>query len=123
MKHRRLKTQAADLRVPEAGTGPVARAPIAILLAVSVAVPSSALGQEVTLSPSTAASGTGPATGSGTSPVMTPSERNAVIALEREGYTQVRDVKSGPEGISAKAVKDGKEVSVVVDSSGKVKQR
>ena len=97
MKHRRLKTQAADLRVPEAGTGPIARAPIAILLAVSVAVPSSALVQEVTLSPSTAPSGTGPATGSGTSPVMTPSERNAGIALEREGYAQVRDVKSSPK--------------------------
>ena len=119
MKHRNLQTSAADLRSPKAESGPIARASIAALLAASVAIPSSALTQEAAPSPSTAASGTGPAT----SPAMTPSERNAVNALEREGYTQVRDVKSGPEGVSAKAVKDGKEVSVVVDSSGKVKQR
>ncbi len=118
MKHRNLQRSAADLRSPQAEMGSIARASIAVLLAASVAIPSSALPQEATPSPSTAASSTGPAT----SPAMTPSERNAVIALEREGYTQVRDVKSGPEGVSAKAVKDGKEVSVVVDSSGKVKQ-
>ena len=119
MKHRHLQTSSADLRSPEAETSPLARASIAVLLAASVAIPSSALTQEAAPSSPTAAS----STGSATSPAMTPSERNAVIALEREGYTQVRDVKSGPEGVSAKAVKDGKEVSVVVDSSGKVKQR
>jgi hypothetical protein len=35
----------------------------------------------------------------------------------------VRNVKSRPKGISAKAIKDGKEVAVVIDSSGKVKER
>jgi hypothetical protein len=53
---------------------------------------------------------------------MTPSERDAQAALEREGYTQIRDIKSTSDGISAKATKDGQEVSVSVDSSGKVKR-
>jgi hypothetical protein len=43
--------------------------------------------------------------------------------LEKAGYTQVRDVKSTAEGIAAKAMKDGKEVSLVVDSSGKFQER
>jgi hypothetical protein len=42
---------------------------------------------------------------------------------EAAGYTQVRDVKSTAEGIFAKAMKDGKEVSLVVDSSGKYRER
>jgi hypothetical protein len=37
--------------------------------------------------------------------------------------SQIRDIKSTAEGISAKAMKDGKEVSLVVDSSGPVKER
>ena len=61
-------------------------------------------------------------TGSGSSSTMTPSERDAQAALEREGYTQIRDIKSTSDGISAKATKDGQEVSVSVDSSGKVKR-
>jgi hypothetical protein len=35
----------------------------------------------------------------------------------------VRDVKSTAEGIVAKAMKDEKEVSLVVDSSGKFRER
>jgi Peptidase propeptide and YPEB domain len=54
---------------------------------------------------------------------LTPSEREAQARLEGAGYTEVRNVKSGPEGISAKAKKDGKEVGVVVDASGKIKER
>ena len=118
MKHQRLQTHIADLRPTEVGMGPIARASIAILLAASVAIPSFALAQQATTSPSTATSSTGPATAT-----MTESEKKALAALEREGYTQVRDLKSGPEVTSAKAVKDGKEVSVIVDSSGKVKQQ
>lgn len=49
-------------------------------------------------------------------------EKDVQQKLESEGYTQVRDVKFGPEVITAKAVKDGKEWSLVVDSSGKVMQ-
>jgi hypothetical protein len=61
--------------------------------------------------------------GSGTSSPLAPSEREAQARLEAAGFTDVRNVKSGPEGISAKAMKDGKEVAVVVDSSGTIKER
>jgi hypothetical protein len=43
--------------------------------------------------------------------------------LESDGYQDVRDIKFTSDGITAKAVKDGKQVSVVVDSTGKVMQR
>ena len=50
-------------------------------------------------------------------------EQELIRKLETAGYTQVRDVKSTAEGIAAKAMKDGKEVSLVVDSSGKFRER
>jgi hypothetical protein len=50
-------------------------------------------------------------------------EKNAQLALEKAGYTQVTNIKSSPEGVTAKAMKDGKEVWVVVDSYGKIKER
>jgi hypothetical protein len=50
-------------------------------------------------------------------------EKNAQLALEKAGYTKVTNVKSGPEGVTAKAMKDGKQVSVVVDNMGKIKER
>jgi hypothetical protein len=50
-------------------------------------------------------------------------EQELIRKLEKAGYTQVRDVKSTVEGIAAKALKDGKEVSLVVDSSGKFRER
>ena len=40
--------------------------------------------------------------------------------LEQQGYTQVHNIKAFPEGTSAKATKDGKEWTVVIDSQGKV---
>jgi hypothetical protein len=46
-----------------------------------------------------------------------------VAKLASAGYSQIRDVKSTPEGISVKAMKNGKEVSLVVDSSGQIKER
>jgi hypothetical protein len=58
--------------------------------------------------------------GSGSSSSMLPSEAAAKARLESAGYTDVRDIKSGAEGMSAKAVKDGKQVSIVVDSLGKI---
>jgi len=53
----------------------------------------------------------------------TASEENAQMALEKAGYAQVTNVKSSPEGVAAKAMKDGKEVLVVVDSAGKIKEQ
>ena len=43
--------------------------------------------------------------------------------LESQGYKDVKDIKFTSEGITAKAVKDGKEVSLLVDTTGKVMQR
>src|SRR5262249_41946430 len=61
--------------------------------------------------------------GSGNQADMTPTEKAVQSKLERAGYSQIRDVKSGPEGTTAKAEKDGKEVSVFVDTGGRIKER
>src|SRR6202795_3514164 len=45
-------------------------------------------------------------------------QQELIWKLEKAGYTQVRDVKSTAEGIVAEAMKSGKEVSFVLDSSG-----
>jgi hypothetical protein len=57
------------------------------------------------------------------SPAHALTEQELVAKLEAAGYSQVRNIKSTAEGISAKAMKDGKEVSLVVDSSGQIKER
>jgi hypothetical protein len=92
------------------------------LVALSLVVPSFAFAQPANPSRSAAPSSE-TTTGPGSASTMTPSERDAQAALEREGYTQVRDIKSTSDGVSAKAMKDGQEVSVSVDSSCKVKRR
>jgi Peptidase propeptide and YPEB domain len=50
-------------------------------------------------------------------------QQELVAKLEAAGYSQVRDIKSSAEGTSVKATKNGKEVSLVVDSSGQVKEQ
>jgi Peptidase propeptide and YPEB domain len=50
-------------------------------------------------------------------------QEELVAKLQSAGYSQIRDIKSTPEGTSVKATKDGKDVSLVVDSGGKVKER
>ena len=40
--------------------------------------------------------------------------------LESQGYHDARDVKFGPEGITLKATKDGRDRSLVMDSTGKI---
>ena len=57
------------------------------------------------------------------SPASALTDQELVAKLESAGYSQIRDIKSTAEGISVKAMKDGKEVSLVVDSSGQVKER
>ena len=57
------------------------------------------------------------------SPASALTEQELVAKLESAGYSQIRDIKSTAEGIAVKAMKDGKEVSLVVDSSGQVKER
>jgi hypothetical protein len=56
-------------------------------------------------------------------PVHALTQEELVAKLQSAGYSQVRDIKSTAEGIAVKATKDGKEVSLVVDSSGQVKER
>jgi hypothetical protein len=57
------------------------------------------------------------------SPAHALTEQELRAKLESAGYSQIRDIKSTAEGIAVKAMKDGKEVSLVVDSSGQVKER
>jgi hypothetical protein len=61
--------------------------------------------------------------GVATSPPMTSSEMEIKTKLENAGYTQVREVKSTAEGFSAKAMKQGKEVSLTIDSNGQVREK
>jgi hypothetical protein len=57
------------------------------------------------------------------SPAHALTQEELVAKLETAGYSQVRDVKSTAEGTSAKAMKNGKQVSLVIDSSGQVKEK
>jgi Peptidase propeptide and YPEB domain len=57
------------------------------------------------------------------SPAHALTQEELVAKLEAAGYSKVRDIKSSAEGIAVKATKDGKDVSLVVDSSGQVKER
>ncbi len=50
-------------------------------------------------------------------------QQELVDKLQAAGYSQIGEGKSTAEGIAVKAVKDGKEVHLVVDSSGQIKQR
>ena len=50
-------------------------------------------------------------------------QEELVAKIQAAGYVQVSDIKSTAEGITAKAVKNGKAVTLVVDSSGQVKER
>ncbi|MET4492134.1 PepSY domain-containing protein [Bradyrhizobium sp. LA7.1] len=56
-------------------------------------------------------------------PARALTQEELVSKLQSAGYSQVRDIKSTAEGIAVKATKDGKDVSLVVDSSGQVKER
>jgi len=57
------------------------------------------------------------------SPAHALTQEELVTKLETTGYSQVRDVKSTAEGTSAKAMKNGKEVTLVIDSSGQIKEK
>src|SRR5260370_42456019 len=57
------------------------------------------------------------------SPAHALTQQELVAKLEAAGYSQIRDIKSSAEGTAVKATKDGKEVSLVVDSSGRVQER
>ncbi|MDN5005215.1 PepSY domain-containing protein [Bradyrhizobium sp. GCM10027634] len=59
----------------------------------------------------------------GLSPAQALTKEELVARIQAAGYVQVSDVKSTAEGITAKAVKDGKQVRLVVDSAGQIKQQ
>ncbi|MCP3370372.1 hypothetical protein [Bradyrhizobium cajani] len=46
-----------------------------------------------------------------------------IARIQAAGYTQVSDIKSTAEGITAKAIKNGKPVRLVVDSGGQIKEQ
>jgi hypothetical protein len=46
-----------------------------------------------------------------------------VAKLTAAGYSQIGPIKSTPEGISVKAMKNGKQISLVVDSNGQIKEQ
>jgi hypothetical protein len=50
-------------------------------------------------------------------------QQELVAKLEAAGYTRISDIKSTAEGTFAKAIKNGKEVRVVVDSSGQIEEQ
>jgi hypothetical protein len=57
------------------------------------------------------------------SPAFALTQQELVAKLEAAGYSQIRDIKSTAEGTAVKATKNGKDVSLVVDSSGQIKER
>jgi hypothetical protein len=57
------------------------------------------------------------------SPASALTQQELIAKLESAGYSQIREVKSTAEGITVKAMKNGKEVSLVVDSSGQFQER
>ena len=60
---------------------------------------------------------------SGGSPAQALTQDELVAKIEAAGYSKVSDIKSTAEGTTAKAVKDGKQVHLVIDSSGQIKER
>jgi hypothetical protein len=50
-------------------------------------------------------------------------QQELVTKLQAAGYSQIGEGKSTPEGIAVTAMKDGKEVHLVIDSSGQIKKR
>jgi hypothetical protein len=57
------------------------------------------------------------------SPAHALTQQELIAKLESAGYSQIREIKSTAEGVAVKATKNGKEVSLVVDSSGQIQER
>jgi hypothetical protein len=57
------------------------------------------------------------------SPASALTQNELIAKLQAAGYSQVSDIKSTAEGITAKAMKNGKAVRLVVDSSGQIKEQ
>ncbi|MBB4394730.1 hypothetical protein [Bradyrhizobium sp. ERR14] len=60
---------------------------------------------------------------SGLSSARALTQEEVVARIQAAGYTLASDIKSTAEGTTAKAVKDGKDVRLVVDSAGQIKEQ
>lgn len=56
------------------------------------------------------------------SPAHALTQQELVTRLEAAGYSQVGEAKSTAEGMIVKAVKGGKDVRLLVDSDGQIKE-
>ena len=56
-------------------------------------------------------------------PVHALTQQELVAKLETAGYSQIREIKSTAKGTAVKANKDGREVPLVVDSSGQIREQ
>jgi hypothetical protein len=50
-------------------------------------------------------------------------EQELVAKLKAAGYSQIGEIKSTAEGTVVNAVKDGKNVHLLVDGTGQIKER
>jgi hypothetical protein len=57
------------------------------------------------------------------SPAYALTQQELIAKLGSAGYSQIREIKSTAENTAVKTMKDGKEVSIVVDSSGQIQER
>ncbi len=57
------------------------------------------------------------------SPAHAFTREELVSKLEAAGYSQIGDVKTTPEGMVVKAMKNGREVSLSVDSGGQFREK
>jgi hypothetical protein len=57
------------------------------------------------------------------SPAHALTHQELVAKLESAGYSRIQDIKPTPEGTVVKAMKNGKEVSLVVDSTGQIQEQ
>jgi hypothetical protein len=57
------------------------------------------------------------------SPAHALTEQEFVAKLKAAGYSQIGEIKSTAEGTVVNAVKDGKEVHLLVDGTGQIKER
>ncbi|MFL6838390.1 MAG: hypothetical protein ACJ8FZ_13960 [Bradyrhizobium sp.] len=59
----------------------------------------------------------------GLSPAHALTQEELIAKIQAAGYSQVSDIKSTAEGTTAKPIKNGKEVRLVVGSSAQIKER
>ncbi|MFL5239483.1 MAG: hypothetical protein ACJ8EL_18185 [Rhizomicrobium sp.] len=57
------------------------------------------------------------------SPAHALTQQELVAKLQAAGYSQIGEIKSTAEGTAVKAMKGGKEVFLVVDSGGQIRER